>query len=290
MVKSNVHKNNQSFLSNKHLNYFVLPLLFTFWPLSIFFANTPPNFLNYLLPTLLVVVSYFLFRKKGDFYLLPAILIPFIQPKLAVLPLLLVIVDALFFSKKLNKLLLISSLVVLLIFGKSFINQSIFIKDYNAQQSVIRKTLLYPNVLLARTFQNKARIYIDKANDNFFALTDPNNYFFGFQPRQITVNNQNLDKYPFIAIIFFIVGLYYFQKSDGKKFITVFALGSIISLSLLTNFDRHDFILWLPMGLISMNGLKQIETRLKEKTKIIYIVFILFSLAQLVRLFIQYKY
>ncbi len=271
--------------------FFIISLILIYWPLSIFFANTPKDFLNYLLPTLLILIAYLLYRRKNQYYLVPTLAIPFIQPKLAVLPLVFVIIDGIYSfksKKKINKFVIIASLIILMLFFKPFRNQSIFVTDNNSKQEVIQKIHLYPNIPLARLFQNKARIYLDKLNNNFFSLTDPSNYFFGFQPRQISLNNQNLDKYPFLTLIPFLFGTYYFGKNKNLKFILITFIGSILTLSLLTNFDRHDFILWLPISLVIIFGLDKLESKLANKTKYFNFIFVLFGIAQLLRLFVQY--
>jgi hypothetical protein len=268
------------------LNYSFIGIVLIFWPLELFLANTTKEFINYILPCLIICLSYFLYCKKSRYHLLPILILPFVQPKLALIPLSYVAIDTLL-NKKLNKILLLLSIVILIIFSKTLINQSIFIKDYNSQQTIVRNSLLYPNIPLARVFQNKGRIYIDKFNDRFFSLIDPNNYFFGFQPRQIVLNNQNLDKFPFLAIIPFFIGLYYLFKNKNKNIYLTYILGSIISLSLLTNFDRHDIILWLPFTLIILSGTNYLKNKLGTKYIYFNLIFILFGLAQLIRLLVE---
>ena len=132
--------------------------------------------------------------------------------------------------------------------------KTIFQQDYQAEQRILEKINLYPTVFLARVYQNKARIYLDKASSNLLALTDLNNYFFGFHPRQI-IGNQNLKKFPFVSIIFFLTGLYFFNRLKHKKLILQIAIPSLVYLSLLENFDRIDILLWLPISLVILGGL-----------------------------------
>jgi hypothetical protein len=175
-------------------------------------------------------------------------------------------------------------LLVFILSFRSFWGQTIFKPDYEREQSVIRQTLLYPNVLLARTFHNKARIYIDKFNNDFFALTDPNNYFFRFAPRQITVDNQNLKKFPALAIFIVLYGFYTLPKNRYKNLILVWLIAGILSLSILSVFDRHDFILWFPLSAIFIHGVKQFDNN--KFSKIFFIIFILFSLLELAQIII----
>lgn len=216
-----------------------------FWPLSLFINNTLGDFLKYI--------------------------IPIIEPKLILLPLI-------YFAFRKNiKLFLVFLFIFIIIFNR-FWGQTIFKTDYEAQQEVIRQTLLYPNPLSARIFHNKVRIYIDKFNNNFFALTDPNNYFFRFAPRQITVDNQNLKKFPSLAIFSMLVGFYYLNKAKYKNQIVTFLIASILSLCVLTVFDRNDFILWFPLSAIFIYGAKFINS------KAFWVVFIALSSLELLQI------
>lgn len=166
------------------------------------------------------------------------------------------------------------------------LTHTIFRQDYQAEQRILEKINLYPTVFFARLYQNKARIYLDKASNNLLALTDLNNYFFGFHPRQI-VGNQNLKKFPFVSIIFFLTGLYFFNRLKHKRLILYLVLPSLAYLVLLENFDRIDVILWLPLSLIILGGLEIVSgNKYWKYTKIIFWVF---TVPQLVRIFIGYQ-
>ena len=258
-----------------------------FWPLDLFFANSFGNFIKYLFPTLLLIISFILFQKQSKFYFLPILIIPLFESKLALIPFGIVVFDLLQVKiKKIPKIFLLFSLIIFLISWKDFSGQTIFTPDYEARQAVIRKTQLYQTVFMARLFHNKARIYIDKFDDRFFALTDPNNYFFGFHPRQIVLDNQNLNKFPFAALPFVLLGIYHLVKSKDKKFIIGAFIAGIFFLSLLTISDRNDFVLWLPISLTFIHGVKQFDKRFKM-SKIFFFLFILFSIPELIRIFVQ---
>src|SRR5260221_5485546 len=237
------------------LRKIVTAFILIIWPISLFLYNTQKNFLHYLLP---------------------------LDPNFAVLPLLFVLI---YFRFK-KPLLIVFAIIVLILPFKSFFGQTIFIHDYEASQQVLQKEKLYPSIFLARLFQNKARIPLDKLTNNFFALTDPNNYFFGFAPRQITVDNQNLKKFPFLSVPFLFIGLYYLKDNKHKKTILAILIAAIINLCLLTNFDRNDFILWIPLFLIILNGLNIFNKRFKY-AKHYEFIFIIFSLIEILRIFIM---
>jgi len=252
---------------------FVIFLILLFWPLSLYLANTPSDFLQYFFPAILIVP--FLKLKNTNYKLLILILITVIEPKFAILPLLYSL-----FSLNLKHSVI--SLIPLFIFWKDFYGQSIFVPDYQAQQEVLKNITLYPTVFLARLFQNKLLVIISKFHGNFFALTDPNNYFFAFAPRQIIVTNQNLTKFPIFALPFLLIGLLNFKNIYKYKEVLVLSAALILNLSIIINFDRHDYILWIPISLLIFTGLQ------KFNNKFYNLIFIIFSLIQCLRILISY--
>ncbi len=258
-----------------------------FWPLSLFLANTPGDFLRYIIPVFLIATSFWLFGKNRRIYLIPLLLIPLFEPKLTPLPFIAVSLDIIFWGKERLKLwILLFSLIIFALSFKGYKGQTIFVVNNDARQVVIGKTYLYPKPFLARVFQNKARIVIDRFNSNFFALVDPNNYFFGFHPREIIVDNQNLKKFPFLGAIFVLLGLFHFGKLENKHFVIVLGIASIFSLSLLTNFDRTDVILWVPLSILFVFGFDLIY-RLKKIRKIALAIYFFFAIQELLRILVS---
>lgn len=269
------------------LKFLIVVLCALFWPLSLFFANTFGDFINYLIPALLLGLSIFLFQRRVGFYLFPILLIPFVEPKLAVFPLIVAGLVLIFKFEKRRLVFFLLSLVVLVLTWKGFWGQTIFQPDYEAQQGIIGRLYLYPNVATARLFQNKPRIYINKFNSNFFALVDPNNYFFNFHPREILIDNQNLNKYPFMGIVFAVVGFYYLLKHPQWRFISIILASLLLSLSILKIFDRNDFLLWVPLSLVIIHGINSFKLRSERNTKIFLVVFLIFTVPELVRILLR---
>ena len=275
----------------------IIILTLLFWPLSLFMANTREDFVKNIIPLGFLIVSYFLFKKESRFYLLPSLGIPFFEAKLTLLPLTLTLCHLLFYNLKDLKLkkkpflevfLLIMSAIILFLNWKAFKGQTIFNHDYEAEQIVLDKINLYPSVFYARVFQNKPRIYLNKLSDNLFALTDPNNYFFGFHPRQIVIDNQNLKKFPFVSLLFFSFGVYFLKHFSRWRFIVLCLAASLISLSVLKAFDRVDIILWLSISLIIVHGINMISQK-KRFRVVIYFLFLLFTIPQLIRILLGYS-
>jgi len=237
----------------------------------------------------LLALSFILSKPRPKLHFLPILTIPIIEPKLALLPFSIAALNLLWAKERKKAFVpVFVSLIILIVLWKPFLGQTIFTPDYEARQEVIRKTQLYPSVFTARLFQNKARIYIDKITDNFFALIDPNNYFFGFAPRQI-VNNQNLNKYPFLSILFALYGLYSLGKSENKNMLVSTLFAGVFTLSMLTVFDRNDFILWLPVSLIFVHGVNRFKKEHPNKARLYFLIFLFFALPELIKIFVQFS-
>lgn len=160
--------------------------------------------------------------------------------------------------------------------------QTIFSFDYQARQEILRKTYLYPNVLLARIFQNKIQIPVTKFESNLTALLDPNNYFFGFHPRELG-NNLNMVKFPFISLPVFAYALFHFRSLKRYKQLAIFLIFSLLSLSLLITFDRFDFILYFPLALIFLSGMRLLEKRHPLFSATYFLFSLPFSLIEVLR-------
>ena len=229
-------------------------LILIFWPLSFFLANTRADFIHHIIPASLIALGIFI----SEVFILP---IGIIEPKLSLLHL---IYFFLFFLKATTRLNLVLLTVSLLIFGvnfREFKAQSNLNITHEEQQLLIREQQLYPTILTARIFQNKARVVQEKVFSNFFVLTDPSNYFFAFHPREVNVDNQNLKKFPMLALPLVLTGFYFSKNIKIKKYLISIFVASIVNLSLLNRFDRHDIVLWIPIFLVVWHGIKQFEKK-----------------------------
>jgi len=259
-------------------------LIAILWPLSLFSSNTFPNFIHYIIPSLLIVISLFLYDKKFKYYFLPILAIPVVEPKLAILPVIYFLINLIVKRDKSFFKYLAISIIILGIFWKPFFGQTILKFDYEASQLAIQKSHLYNSIPLARTFQNKLRAPLNKFSNNFFSIIDPNNYFFGFAPHQIKLDNQNLNKFPFIAIIFIIIGLINLETLKRKDIILSLLVASIFNLSLLGIFDRQDFVLFIPIFLLIIHGVNIMEKKNKKLSIVILLMTIIFAIPEILRI------
>lgn len=264
----------------------VIVLGLALWPLSLLLANRINSF-QYFIPAFLILISYLVFIHFPKYYIFPLLLIPLFEPKLSLISISVASFEFFNHRTRLNFLILIFSILFLIFSWKAFIGQTIFNTDYESEQKILANVNLYPSILEARIFQNKPRIYIDKFNYNFFALIDPNNYFFGFHPREISIDNQNLKKFPIFGVIFILLGLYCLNKHKDKKFILVVLFGCLLNLSILSIFDRNDFVLWVPLSLIFIfgTGLFSKYHRLQNG---LFLASIVFTLAQIAQIFVSF--
>ncbi len=169
---------------------------------------------------------------------------------------------------------------------KNYYRFSIFAPDNQAPLIINAKRSVYANDFLGRLFNNKATFIYSRFKANFFALTDPNNYFFGFHPRELIRQNLNLEKFPFISAVFLLYALYRFNTLKRAKLLLSTFFFLVIFLSL-ANFDKVDFVLYPILAVFMVHGIRQLG---KEKPKLFVIasiLLIIFSIPEYLRAFVN---
>ncbi len=258
-------------------------LIFVFWPLSFVIANRD-SWISFAFATLVILVGWILYQKKFKYHYLPYLVLPVIHPALLFFP----IVMFLFYLKGMPLKVMFSCgtiLFVILIFTwKSFFAYSIFTPDPLANDTLVKKITLIPNRQLARIFENKTTIPVDKLKTNIFQSLDFNNYFFGFHPQEIG-GNQNLTKFSFLTIVPFLFGLFCIIENIHKKWLLAILFSAILSIGLINNQDRFDSLLFIPISLICFFGLKKITYQNNQYLSWIFpTIFIPISLLEIVRI------
>lgn len=265
------------------VTYLLVFLTVLFWPLNFLLHNSLEQTFHFFLPSILAIggVGFMKNFLIGRSVVLGAI--PLVNSSLLFVPLLISTLKRNIFNYLLIALVVGSSLFFA---WKPFLGSSIFYFSLDDQQKIIRQTYLYPDIYTARLFQNKLTIYTNRFLFNFFALIDPNNYFFGFHPREIAVENQNLQKFPFLTAGFFLIGLYHAIRN--KRCLLGAIVVILVNLALLKNFDKTDAILWLPLSILIIDGIiKFTKTPLRLKLLGIGIFFI-FTLTEYLHLIINF--
>ena len=163
---------------------------------------------------------------------------------------------------------------------------SIFAPDDQAPLIINAKRSVYGNDLFGRLFNNKATFIYGRFKTNFFALTDPNNYFFCFHPREIIRENLNLEKFPFPSLIFLLYAFYCFNSLKAGKILLVIFFG-LAALFSLANFDKVDFVLYPILAVFMLHGIKQMRTEKPRFFVAVAIFLVIFSIPQYLRAFVN---
>lgn len=224
-------------------------LILIFWPISLILSN-PNNWYVYFFPALVILGDFLLYKKNIAYHHLVLILIPL----------------AIFFTAP-----------------NAFYNYSIFTPDPLRFDTLIKKISIIPSRNLSRIFENKLTIPSEKFVSNSFVFFDLNNYFFALHPRELVRENQNLQKYSFLTIGFFLYGLFYLPKNKDKWWVTTVMLASVFSLGLINNPDKYDFILYIPISLICLSGLNQIIDNFSKLKFFLLLIYIFVSLVEFIR-------
>lgn len=275
----------------KKLFYWISAVLvLAFWPLSFFLANRD-SWMPFFLVLIILLVDLVLYLKQVDYHYFLYLLLPLIHPAFLAFPFfafLLIVMPI----KKVPSWTILAPIIytVLLVFVslftyKTFYAYSIFTPDPLAFDTLNKKISLIPNRNLARIYENKTTIFQDKMKSNIFISLDPNNYFFSLHPQEIG-GNQNLSKFPYLAIIIFLIGVYFLPENKHKYWIISLFITAAISIAFINNQDRFDLILYLPVSIICLSGLKKILDTSSTYSWIFMTVFIPISIIELIRILV----
>jgi hypothetical protein len=80
-----------------------------------------------------------------------------------------------------------------------------------------------------------------------------------------------------------LVGIFFIKNHPDKKFIFISSIGIFISLIILKNFDRNDFILWVPFSLIIVYGIGYLAKNHRKIFLLISILLIIYSVPEILR-------
>src|SRR5258708_7651305 len=132
----------------------------------------------------------------------------------------------------------------------------------------------------------------------FLANTFPNflNYLFPiFQPKfailpllfLILNFKKRYMKLVILSLIFIIIALFNITSLKHRKIVLTFLIAAIINLSILSSFDRNDFILYFPLSILIIHGINVFNKKYPKSMKIFYLMFIVFSSFELIRIFVK---
>lgn len=110
--------------------------------------------------------------------------------------------------------------------------------------------------------QNKLIIALSRIEENLFGNLDINQYFFAGFPRN---NNSDFQKFPFITLPFFIIGLYKMLAKKYFRTLVILLLIPIIILSLIGNDNQFGpFILFPFLILAIFSAIKFLIAKLRK--------------------------
>lgn len=249
----------------KIIYYLILLAAGICWPLSFYKANGFGGISWAIVAVVATVAtSYYLSKNfDGKYELLPLAAMPLVDIRYALVPILAVLIKSVLEKRIVvlnSAIMLFCGVIFLLNFG-TYKNLSIIPRNALEEHYVNTKLSLYENKHEARLLNNKITSLGSKYLNNFFALVDFNNYFFSMHPREIVGENQNLMKYPYIYVFAFFTGIYYLKKSKDAKWLITILTATVLSLSFLSNFDKFDLILWIPIFMIVTNGVAVVRKK-----------------------------
>lgn len=120
--------------------------------------------------------------------------------------------------------------------------------------------------------ERKESIIFSKVATNFFENMDPNLYFFANSPRQ-RVGIREFEKFPYVLLPFFLLGVFGLISNKNKKFWLISFLIPLTVLSIIGNKNSLGPFSFFPFFAVSIyEGLKKLQTK---HLKIFIIVLVL---------------
>jgi hypothetical protein len=139
----------------------------------------------------------------------------------------------------------------------------------------------YPAKLLRLGYwleERKESIIFNRVTTNFFENIDPNLYFFANSPRQ-RVGIKEFEKFPYILLPFFLLGLFDLILKKNKMFWLISFLAPLIVLSIIGNNNSLGPFSLFPFITVSIyEGLK----KLRSKYLTIFIIVLALVMVQII--------
>jgi hypothetical protein len=232
-------------------------LIVSFWPIAFVLANTQDWFI-FLGAASVLLFDWFLYLKNFKYHYFLYLFLPLIHPVYLAFP----VIAAVLNIKDLKRIPLVFFTAIFIVISmfswKTFYAYSIFTPDPLASDTLIKKISLIPNRNLARIYENKTTVPLEKYKSNTFTSLDLNNFFFALHPRESGAT-QNINKYSFLTIIPFLLGLFFLPGYLHKKWVLGIFVAAILSVAFINNQDRFDMFICVPISLICLSGLDRIR-------------------------------
>lgn len=126
--------------------------------------------------------------------------------------------------------------------------------------------------------ERKESIMFNRVTTDLFENLDPNLYFFANSPRQ-RVGIKEFEKFPYIILPFFLLGVFELVSKRNKLFWLISFLIPLAILSIIGNKDNLGPFSLFPFFVVSINeGLKKLQTKYSK----IFIVVLILVLVQII--------
>jgi hypothetical protein len=158
------------------------------------------------------------------------------------------------------------------------------IQYYQPSDHYIR--LVFYKLKLIDFYEGKFMTIVNRLQRNFFESLDPNIYFYGGFPRQ-RVEILDFEKFPYILILPFFLGIYYLVNKKKWLFVSYF----LLALAFLTFYGNDSFlgpflifpffVMSIFIGIIQLVNLKQkLSNKFFNIAAVLFIFLFLISLTQ----------
>jgi hypothetical protein len=108
-------------------------------------------------------------------------------------------------------------------------------------------------------YNSKTTIMLDRYTKNVLTLMDLNNYFFAGHPQVGMTDISQRMKFPYVAIIGFLAGVYISIKKKKYFKLWLVAAGLVLFVSFFKKIDGWDVAMYPLLGFITIEGLKEIN-------------------------------
>jgi len=185
-------------------------------------------------------------------------------------------------KRKLTKPLLVFFLFTLLFQSLTTQEKSLTIIENDDRREIDMRLKAYTPKFLRVGYwfeERKESIAFTRVSSNFFENIDPNLYFFANHPRE-KVGVKEIEKFPYILLPVFLIGLVEILKRKYVKFWLISFFVPLVFLSFIGNINPMGPFILFPFFVITISeGFGPIARWLEKKPKyvkfFIYILFIL---------------
>ncbi len=134
------------------------------------------------------------------------------------------------------------------------------LNDAEEEKKVLTQKLGLDTSRIKKIFYNtKTTIIVDRYTKNVLAMMNLNNYFFNSFPQVDITEIDHRMKFPYPAAIGFLIGVYVSLKKRKHLKLWLTAIGIVVLVSVFKKIDGWDVAIYPVLGIITVDGLKEIN-------------------------------